>query len=715
MLIKRGLLLAAAGLITLTTGDEGPLLSRPPRPDRPGGTRVVAPRAQIYTVAQKEFFLSQEELDYIRPGFHIVVNSVSIPADNKPLVDFNYYDDLNQPLDRAGQVTPGALSFSFIIAWWDPGNRYYTSYITRTATAAPPSTMVGATATQAATDSGGTFTDLALGHSTYKFGKALPAAFDQTKTTTLGIYATRDTSDIVGKDYYANVEYDFRPDGGTVTDVWDKIAPTACATCHDPLSAHGGSRRDVKLCVLCHQPQTTDPDTGNTVDFKVMIHKIHRGENLPSVVAGTPYQIIGFQQSVNDFSTVVFPQDVRNCTVCHAPPATQAPNWYTYPTRAACGSCHDNINWVSGSGHPAGPQADDSQCASCHAPQGSREWDASITGAHTVPSKSSQLKGLNAAILSVSNTAPGQNPTVVFTLTQNDGTHVTPASLGSNLNLLMGGPSTDYGAGQNSPAQPFRENASGAAYDAGTGKATYTFTNAVPPSATGTWAFTLEARRSVTLSPAPSAGPTSINEGADNPVAYAAVTDSAAVPRRAVVDIALCNVCHDRLALHGTQRFKTEMCVICHNPNADDSGRRPADQGPPESIDFKRMIHRIHNAGNLTQNATRPYIIYGFGNPPSKNDFSDIGFPGDTRDCTKCHIAGTQNVMDADPDGLIPTVTQRDWYTPMQHYAAACLGCHDSKAAAAHAYIMFAPPIGESCAACHGSDDTFSVDKAHAR
>src|SRR5262249_33098688 len=153
----------------------------------------------------------------------------------------------------------------------------------------------------------------------------------------------RNTTDIVGKNYYANVEHDFRPDGQAVTDTWDKTDNAACNTCHNPLSAHGGSRQDVKLCVTCHQPQTIDPDTGNTVAFKGLRPKTHRGEDLPSVQAGMPYIIIGNNQSVHDFSDVVFPQDIRNCATCHAAPATQAPNWYTFPGRAACQSCHDDV------------------------------------------------------------------------------------------------------------------------------------------------------------------------------------------------------------------------------------------------------------------------------------------------------------------------------------------------------------------------------------
>lgn len=683
--------LAAGALVVLPTTN-------------PRSTRVVTrhgppdPKA-LYSRTEKEFWLSADEFGYVRPGFKITVNSITINSDLHPVVDVSFTDDLDQPLDRAGKITPGALSVNFVLAWWDVGERQYTAYTTRIQTS--PITHVSAT--QAAADSGGTWEDLDLGHAIYTFKTALPGGYDATRTHTLGIYATRNLLAVpdgnFDKNYFANVEQDFRPDGAPVTEVWDMTGNAACNTCHNPLSAHGGSRRDVKLCVLCHSPQTVDPDTGNTVDFKVMVHKIHRGENLPSVESGTPYVIIGNQQSIHDFSTVAFPQDIRNCATCHAPPATQAPNWYTFPTRAACQSCHDDVNFATGENHAGGIQIDDSHCADCHRPQGDREWDASVIGAHTVPFKSAQLKGLHAEILSVANAGPGQMPTVSFRITENDGAVVNPASLGSNLNVLMGGPTTDYAI------NPFRERADGAAVSGDT--ASYTFTHAIPADAIGTWTFSMEVRRTLTLDPAPATGP-SVTEAAFNPIHYAAITDAEAVPRRMVVELANCNTCHDRLALHGGQRLNTEECVICHNPNANDSARRQAEQGAPESIDFKRLIHRIHTGENLTQDFT----VIGFGG--SVNNFNELRFPGDRRDCATCHTGDSQQVSETPPRGLLPTETLRDWYTPQQHYAAACLGCHDNKPAAAHAFVMTAP-FGEACATCHGPDADFSVDKVHAR
>jgi OmcA/MtrC family decaheme c-type cytochrome len=299
------------------------------------------------------------------------------------------------------------------------------------------------------------------------------------------------------------------------------------------------------------------------------------------------------------------------------------------------------------------------------------------------------------------NAAPGQKPTVTFQLTENDGTILAPAPFTSNLNLLMGGSTADYAI------NPFRERADAASFD-GT-NATYTFTHAIPPDAKGTWTFSIEARRTVTLDPHP-ADATTFTEAAFNPIFDASVDGSAIAARRVVVDIANCNTCHDQLALHGGQRQNTQECVMCHNPNASDVARRPADQGQPESIDFKRLIHRIHSGENLSQD----YTVYGFGTPPSVNNFNGILFPGDRRDCATCHVSDSQQLAETPPAGLLPTVTLRDWYTPMQHNAAACLGCHDSQAAAAHAFSMTAP-FGEACATCHGPDAQFAVDKVHAR
>ena len=139
---------------------------------------------------------------------------------------------------------------------------------------------------------------------------------------------------------------------------------------------------------MCHTPQTTEPNTGNTVDFKVMIHKIHMGSQLPSVKAGKPYQI-GGGANPSDWSTVVFPSDPRRCESCHDPKsgAAQADAWLKNPSRAACGSCHDNVNFATGENHVNLPQVTDNQCANCHIPQGELEFDASIQGAHMIPQR----------------------------------------------------------------------------------------------------------------------------------------------------------------------------------------------------------------------------------------------------------------------------------------------------------------------------------------
>ena len=47
------------------------------------------------------------------------------------------------------------------------------------------------------------------------------------------------------------------------------------------------------------------------------------------------------------------------------------------------------------------------------------------------------------------------------------------------------------------------------------------------------------------------------------------------------------------------------------------------------------MIHRIHRGEDLT----RDFTIFGFGGTP--NNFNEVGFPGDRRACTTCHVDST--------------------------------------------------------------------------
>ncbi|HTK75192.1 MAG TPA: hypothetical protein VL371_08030, partial [Gemmataceae bacterium] len=195
----------------------------------PGGTnttRVVPPRGgqsptALYTATSKEFYLTEDQFDFARPGYHIKVNSVTIGSDRKPVVDVSLTDDLGAPIDRLGVQTPGTASTSFLLSWYNPTTRDYTSYVTRTATGA------AGTVTQATSDSGGVFKDLDVGHFTYTFKNVLPAGFDQTKTHTLGMYGTRtmpvDLPGLGGKTYNANTEFDFRPDGQAIVDKWDQI------------------------------------------------------------------------------------------------------------------------------------------------------------------------------------------------------------------------------------------------------------------------------------------------------------------------------------------------------------------------------------------------------------------------------------------------------------------------------------------------------------
>jgi OmcA/MtrC family decaheme c-type cytochrome len=714
-----------------------------------------AQQLSVFTPHEKAYYADPSLVAYVLPGFTITVVSANIGSDGTISVDYKLSDPNGAPLDRSGVVTPGPISLSFLAAYIPKGQEQYTSYIVRTAMAATGT----ATATQAAADSGGTTQTVNTGEYIYTYHTKAPSGFDPTATNRIGIYGSRNLTQFDLGTNYADATYDFVPGGGTPAPR-DIVRTADCNQCHGlpngmtsatgsaGLAAHGGSRRSVDLCIICHQLQTSDPNTGNSLDFKVFIHKLHDGSGLPSVQSGKPYQIVGFMNSVNDWSTVVYPGDVRRCQTCHNPKngASQTTAWLATPTQAACGSCHDDVNFTTGVNHPGGPQVDDTLCANCHIVKGELPFDASIMGAHTVPSDTALtyplnpdplLGGVSVTISSVTNTKAGQAPTVAFTVKDTNGNPLAISSL-SNLNFVMTGPASDYGNtsfGSDVTTPGYvSESATKAACDANS-NCTYTFAHAIPANAGGTFAIGVESERAETVLPGTTAQ-VSVTSATPNQVTYFSVDGSAVKPRRTVVTLATCNECHVSLQAHGGLRNNPVYCVFCHNPSDTDASTRPtsvvaSDRSlPPQGINLPMMIHKIHTGENLEMVYNQDYIVVGFRG--SHNDFgaafasvpasipnTGVRFPAmgptgnvqDTTECYMCHVNGSEAVLPigrnavTDPEGLL---------NPAPATTSACTACHLNQSAFAHAAVNTSATFGESCDICHGTGAAFDATQVHA-
>jgi OmcA/MtrC family decaheme c-type cytochrome len=547
-----------------------------------------------------------------------------------------------------------------------------------------------------------------------------------------------------------NVIYTWQPSTGATSGILtrDIVTVDSCNECHNKLAMHGGGRIDTRYCVTCHNPGTADPTSGNTVDFKVLIHKIHRGATLPT----EGVTIVGYHNSVNDFSDVVFPQDTRNCTKCHDGSDAATPdanNWQYRPTKEACGSCHDDVNFDTGANHPGGIQTN-AACANCHASGGAA---GAVAAKHEIVLDDEADK-YQFNVVSVTNTAPGQFPQVTFSVT--DPTNGdTPYDITTDTGLSNGSLNVDLGwstsntAGMDydnegttgGPSQAVRVSGAGAA-DNGDGTYTVTSATAVPADATGSGAAALEGYPVYDLNGDGSYGHDE-RLAVKTAVAYFPITDSTADARREVVNVGTrCDNCHEKLEMHGGNRNdNAEACVICHNPNDTDVSQRPSDGSPGDdglqerSIDFKRLIHGIHAsseaAGGFRETG---YFVYGYRG--SKHDFGEVRFPGILSDCNTCHVDDSYQVplsSDVSPsvvdsgstiDGSGTLVVDLDpsndlVITPT---AAVCSACHDKAIAQAHmeqngaqfGVSRAAAAAGtETCEVCHSSGTTADVAVVH--
>ena len=78
-----------------------------------GVTATVAAEQNPFNKHQKEFYLSEEKVAFIRPG--LVVEIVEASIDDKGVIEarVKITDPRGLPLDRDGIFTPGAVSTSF--------------------------------------------------------------------------------------------------------------------------------------------------------------------------------------------------------------------------------------------------------------------------------------------------------------------------------------------------------------------------------------------------------------------------------------------------------------------------------------------------------------------------------------------------------------------------------------------------------------------------
>jgi len=437
----------------------------------------------------------------------------------------------------------------------------------------------------------------------------------------------------------ANGVYTFIPGSGAVTSSREIVKTETCNVCHNKIEAHD-ARIDTQYCVMCHNPGSTakgqvGAEVGPTpIDFKVMIHKIHRGEGLPSVEAGGDYGIFGFSGSLASFKDVVFPQDINNCTKCHDGTdgasnfTAQGDNWKTQPSKAACSSCHDDLYFgtdpvkpyqtVSHIAQAAAqvppvvvvPDPTDDMCIACH---GKNEI-ADVAAKHPVPVnvavtkfQYNLLEICGTPVGSSPNCAAESTPTVRFSVSDPTGatTHghgnlydvAGPTNAdrdpefgaSASLNILTGWMSgkswgtvdgidyTNNGGAGNRPAVANSLSA---------------LTNAVPhPDADGTYVITLAALPAAARSgviaieghprgeSVVGSGTFNINVPVKGEVVNFGIGGSPAVTRRVAVDVETkCDKCHSRLALHGANRAENaQLCVLCHNPRNTDVRNRPKD------------------------------------------------------------------------------------------------------------------------------------------
>ena len=545
---------------------------------------------------------------------------------------------------------------------------------------------------------------------------------------------------------------------GNATPARQVVDRASCNECHFNFAWHGGNRVDPQYCVMCHNPGSSDYATGNPIDFKLMVHKFHMGKRLKH----------DYTVQSDSASSILYPQDQRNCVKCHNGTASSDPNvavatlngnnWNSKASKNACWACHDDYKdpgsaWQTAHApyaslplfEPSVANPDntpDSVCQSCHNDHGSA-LVSSVAKSHEI---TEWVMGENYKLNIWGINKNGDNSlTVRYSVsnpkTGSDYDLLDPdlASRFTSLSLLFGWNTTDY-ANDGGPGrgQPFSVAAATDASVQRVGSSNrFTLTSPViPAEATGTVAVAFVGRINESGLRVPVA----------NVVRYLAMS-GAEKDRRQVVSADKCNACHGRfigftslttfnpgLGAHGANRNDPQVCVICHNGNNPLDGTIVSGgvvTQYAESADFKRFIHLLH----LQQGENYPV----WPNVETTTHLNSNIWSG-LKECEVCHVNGSYKLnlstvgtsvtfdVDTSTDSTNATVTDTDASNNrvISPKASTCSSCHSSADAKAHMISQGGAAFGtvtqgqlaagqvfESCDGCHQPGGVKPVDSVH--
>ncbi|USD39651.1 OmcA/MtrC family decaheme c-type cytochrome [Ferrimonas sp. SCSIO 43195] len=541
----------------------------------------------------------------------------------------------------------------------------------------------------------------------------------------------------------------------------DTVSNAACIQCHGEqdgrianIEAHHNYQK-VENCVACHNPALSggqdDPAIGWNADFGPMVHTIHGGHKIHTILGK---ELTGEAHEM--FGEIGFPSELNECTVCH----DGEPSWQTNVYAEACQACHIDFRNDDSLAVPhAGIDA--AACSGCH----TTEW---MSSAHNVGDRTKATASIAAQVVNVvysenseavdvDGTIEMQDKLTVTLAVQQDGSDVADGfdfgPYAKYSTLMVGSVVADGTVTKNTDV-----DFAGAAAAAGEVEA-----SAIGNLNLDGQSLYLASRLSLCSK---DGALIECYEGGDDTkpqyeVGYVAVTMDTAYwnlanadgsdalvsrfsqPDRITADEAKCNNCHDTLANakhYGNLKF--DQCMNCHNETWGGSYHAAveyksddvdADGNPVfktidglsyHTRDLFAVAHRFHT-GLWDDNRGFPAIHLD-------SSMATQGYPDQANSCVACHkddtalfaadggLASGKRALGVDLnfDGV------NDGY--LSPVAEACRTCHahSSPAALAHfksngSYVEGEPSTSadlpvESCGTCHAEGKTYGIDVMHA-